>query len=162
MISCTLYPGRRSQTRFALGYYLSGFQPFNLSSIQPLRVEFPELSGQVFSVCRHSLLQIFYRSLTNSMRTRPHQGRAGFACSAAFLWSRSQRVFENSKLGSIPTCREPVPSPDASGPDGMGRASPTNDHGLLLSAATLVPVGGSPTGTGGSPVLPIFQTRAQA
>jgi hypothetical protein len=27
----TIYPGRRSQTRFALGYYLSGFQPFQIA-----------------------------------------------------------------------------------------------------------------------------------
>jgi len=27
-IFLTLNPGRRSLTRFALGYYLSGFQPF--------------------------------------------------------------------------------------------------------------------------------------
>ena len=28
----TIDPGRRSQTRFALGYYLSGFQPLNLNA----------------------------------------------------------------------------------------------------------------------------------
>jgi len=31
----------------------------------------------------------------------------------------------------------------------------------VLGAVTLVPVGGSPTGTGGSPVPPIFQTRSK-
>src|SRR5438093_3772730 len=44
----------------------------------------------------------------------------------------------------------------------MGRTSPANEDGRILGAAWLVPVGGSPTGTGGSPVLPIFQTRSQS
>jgi len=52
-----------------------------------------------------------------------------------------------------------VPSGDS--PDGMGRTSPANEDGRILGAAWLVPVGGSPTGTGGSPVLPIFQTRSE-
>src|SRR5207249_9288834 len=68
-----------------------------------------------------------------------------------------ESVSENSILGS--TGHWPVPSGDS--PDGTGRASPTNEIGLLLGVATLVPVGGSPTGTGGSPVPPIFQTRSE-
>ena len=51
--------------------------------------------------------------------------------------------------------------PSGDSPDGMGKASLANEDGLLLGAATLIPVGGSPTGTGGSPVLPIFQTRSK-
>jgi len=79
--------------------------------------------------------------------------RIGDACLAALLKS----VSENSILGS--TGHWPVPSGDSL--DGTGRASPTNEIGLLLGAAMLVPVGGSPTGTGGSPVPPIFQTRSE-
>ncbi len=30
-MSWAVDPGRRSQTRFALGYHLSGFQPFGMS-----------------------------------------------------------------------------------------------------------------------------------
>ena len=67
-------------------------------------------------------------------------------------------VYGNCVLGS--TGRWPVPSGDS--PDGMGGAWPANQDGLILGAALLVPVGGSPTGTGGSPVLPIFQIRSKA
>src|SRR5213593_1737524 len=67
-------------------------------------------------------------------------------------------VFGNCVLGS--TGHWPVPSGDS--PDGMGSASAANKESLLLGSALLVPVGGSPTGTGGSPVLPIFQTRSQS
>src|SRR6059036_2915975 len=56
-------------------------------------------------------------------------------------------------LGS--TGHWPVPSGDS--PDGMGRTSPASEDSLILGAALLVPVGGSPTGTGVSPVLPIFK-----
>jgi hypothetical protein len=31
-------PGRRSRTRFALGYFLSGFQPFQFAAICEIRV----------------------------------------------------------------------------------------------------------------------------
>src|SRR5213593_3654175 len=66
-------------------------------------------------------------------------------------------VFGNCVLGS--TGHWPVPSGDS--PDGMGSASAANKDSLLLGSALLVPVGGSPTGTGGSPVLPIFQTGSK-
>src|SRR5436309_7530944 len=66
---------------------------------------------------------------------------------------RSKSVYANCGLGS--TGHWPVPSGDS--PDGMGRASPANEDSLILGAALLVPVGGSPTGTGVSPVLPIFK-----
>src|SRR5438093_6114433 len=68
-----------------------------------------------------------------------------------------ESVFGNCALGS--TGHWPVPSGDS--PDGTGRASPANPGGQLRAAALLVPVGGSPTGTGGSPVPPIFQTRSE-
>src|SRR5213593_1670747 len=67
-------------------------------------------------------------------------------------------VFGNCVLGS--TGHWPVPSGDS--PDGMGSASAANKDSLLLGSALLVPVGGSPTGTGGSPVLPIRQTRSKS
>src|SRR5881409_3346294 len=44
----------------------------------------------------------------------------------------------------------------------MGSASAANKDSLLLGSALLVPVGGSPAGTGGSPVLPILQTRSKS
>src|SRR5438093_642589 len=71
--------------------------------------------------------------------------------------TRSKSVAGNC-MGS--TGHWPVPSGDS--PDGMGRTPPTNDEDLLHGAALLIPVGGSPTGTGGSPVLPIFQTRSKS
>src|SRR5213593_1605031 len=74
------------------------------------------------------------------------------------LQTRSKSVFGNCVLGS--TGHWPVPSGDS--PDGMGSASAANKDSLLLGSALLVPVGGSPTGTGGSPVLPIRQTRSKS
>src|SRR5881296_2693837 len=73
--------------------------------------------------------------------------------SAHALITKTQSVYANCGLGS--TGHWPVPSGDS--PDGMGRASPANEDSLILGAALLVPVGGSPTGTGVSPVLPIFK-----
>src|SRR5213594_3203840 len=72
--------------------------------------------------------------------------------------SQTMSVYANCGLGS--TGHWPVPSGDS--PDGMGRASPANEDSLILGAALLVPVGGSPTGTGGSPVPPIFQIRSKS
>jgi len=54
----------------------------------------------------------------------------------------------------------PVPSGDS--PDGRGLASPTNEDGVILGPASLIPVGGSPTGTGGSPVPPTCVTLASS
>src|SRR5437867_12748187 len=81
-----------------------------------------------------------------------------FSGSPLLPLARSQSVFENCVLGS--TGHWPVPSGDS--PDGMGSASAANKDSLLLGSALLVPVGGSPAGTGGSPVLPIFQIRSNA
>src|SRR6059036_1513839 len=58
-------------------------------------------------------------------------------------------------LGS--TGHWPVPSGDS--PDGMGSTSPASKDEPILGTALLVPVGGSPTGTGGSPVLPRCSAR---
>jgi DNA ligase-1 len=58
----------------------------------------------------------------------------------------------------------PVPSGDS--PDGIGRASTTDDAARFPAAASSIPVGGSPTEVGGSPTSPIsapsnsFQTFA--
>src|SRR5881397_679105 len=79
---------------------------------------------------------------------------------------RAKRAGKNLLLQSVDgncvgsTGHWPVPSGDS--PDGMGSASAANKDSLLLGSALLVPVGGSPTGTGGSPVLPIFQTRSKS
>ena len=66
-------------------------------------------------------------------------------------------MFEKSFLGS--TGDPPVPSGDS--PDGMGAAVPSNRDGLFESLLSAVLVGGSPTGAGESPVLPIFKTRSK-
>jgi hypothetical protein len=36
----TFNPGRRSPTRFALGYYLSGFQPYGIA--KPAKIRFTQ------------------------------------------------------------------------------------------------------------------------
>src|SRR5206468_7490332 len=74
------------------------------------------------------------------------------------LQTRSKSVFGNCVLGS--TGHWPVPSGDS--PDGMGSASAANKDSLLLGSALLVPVGGSPAGTGESPMLPIFKTCSKS
>src|SRR5437763_12342527 len=66
-------------------------------------------------------------------------------------------VFEKSVLGS--TGHWPVPSGDS--PDGTGATARAKRHGLFETLLAEVPVGGSPTGAGGSPVPPIFKTGSQ-
>src|SRR6266498_608300 len=69
-----------------------------------------------------------------------------------------QSVFGSSSLGS--TGDPPVPSGDP--PDGTGVTVRANEAGLFTRQASAIPVGGSPTGAGESPALPIFKTRSQA
>src|SRR5881409_1763476 len=66
----------------------------------------------------------------------------------------AKSVFENSVLGS--TGHWPVLSGDS--PDGTGATVRGNRHGLFATLLAQVPVGGSPTGAGGSPAPPIFKT----
>ena len=54
----------------------------------------------------------------------------------------------------------PVPSGDA--PDGPRATQHSRQNALTLHHASAVAVGGSPTGAGKLPALPIFQTHAQA
>jgi hypothetical protein len=58
----------------------------------------------------------------------------------------AKRLSEKSVLGS--TGYQPVPSGDS--PDEMRGGSDTNGNAPLVSMTTVVPVGGSPTGAGGS------------
>ena len=58
----------------------------------------------------------------------------------------------SEKAGSGSTGYQPVPSGDS--PDGMARASSANPDAGFISMVSPIPVGGSPTGTGGSPVPP--------
>ena len=51
--------------------------------------------------------------------------------------------------------------PSGDSPDGTGATVPGNKDRLLGTLRSAVPVGGSPTGAGESPVPPIFQTRFQ-
>jgi hypothetical protein len=51
-----------------------------------------------------------------------------------------------------------VPSGDS--PDGTATSVCVNEDGLLPKLRRAVPVGGSPTGAGKLPALPIFQTRS--
>src|SRR5438445_13383117 len=53
----------------------------------------------------------------------------------------------------------PVPPGDS--PSGMGRAPGANKELPSARGCLTLPVGESPPGTGGSPVLPIFRTRSQ-
>ena len=53
----------------------------------------------------------------------------------------------------------PVPSGDS--PDGTGETRPTNADAAFQGEHRTLSVGGSPTGTGGSPVPPIFQTGSK-
>ena len=66
----------------------------------------------------------------------------------------AQSLSENPSLGS--TGGPPVPSGDP--PDGMVGASFANSGAVFVASAPVIPVGGSPTGTGESPVPPNFQT----
>src|SRR5881409_2044288 len=69
----------------------------------------------------------------------------------------AKSVFENSVLGS--TGHWPVLSGDS--PDGTGATVRGNRHGLFATLFAAVPVGGSPTGAGGSPAPPIFKTGSK-
>ena len=40
----TINPGRRSPTRFALGYYLSGFQPYGIA--KPAKIGFTQFTEE--------------------------------------------------------------------------------------------------------------------
>ena len=73
-----------------------------------------------------------------------------------------ESLSENSVLGSTgyQPGYQPVPSGDP--PDGMGRASQASANVAFEALTTVVPVGGSPTGAGGSPAPPIFQTGSEA
>ena len=53
----------------------------------------------------------------------------------------------------------PVPSGDS--PDGTAATVRANGHGLFATLPAAVPIGGSPTGAGGSPAPPIFKTGSQ-
>ena len=46
-------------------------------------------------------------------------------------------------------------------PDGTGATVRFKRDGLFATVCFTVPVGGSPTGAGKSPALPIFQTRSE-
>ena len=66
-----------------------------------------------------------------------------------------QSLSGNSLLGR--TGHWPVPPGDS--PGVMGSVPRGNEDGSFAKSRRALPVGGSPTGTGGSPVLPIFRTR---
>src|SRR5438034_8298021 len=53
----------------------------------------------------------------------------------------------------------PVLSDDS--PDGTGATARSNRHGLFATLLVVFPVGGSPTGAGGSPAPPIFKTASK-
>ena len=40
----TIYPGRRSPTRFALGYHLSGIQPYGIA--KPAKIGFTQFTEE--------------------------------------------------------------------------------------------------------------------
>ena len=51
--------------------------------------------------------------------------------------------------------------PSGDSPDGMGATVRANRDALSPRLLSAVPVGGSPTGAGESPALPIFKTRSK-
>src|SRR5258705_7657331 len=71
--------------------------------------------------------------------------------------SEAKSVFEKWFAGS--TGDSPVPSGDWR--DGAGSTIRANRHGLFATLLAPVPVGGSPTGAGGSPAPPIFNTGSK-
>src|SRR5436309_3924862 len=76
---------------------------------------------------------------------------------ATHPWSAVRRVFGKRFAGS--TGDSPVPSGDS--PDGTAATVRANGHGLFATLPAAVPVGGSPTGAGGSPAPPIFKTGSE-
>jgi N-acetylated-alpha-linked acidic dipeptidase len=68
-----------------------------------------------------------------------------------------KRLSENSILGS--TGYQPVPSGDS--PDGRASVLASNLNARFPATTSPIPVGGSPTGTGESPVPPLLQTAAK-
>ena len=71
--------------------------------------------------------------------------------------NRNLRAFLKTVFGS--TGDPPVPSGDS--PEGMGAMVRANQDSLFPRVLCAVPVGGSPTGAGESPALPIFTESAE-
>jgi hypothetical protein len=103
-----------------------------------------------------------------SLPRQEFEGLGVVVCALAyigvFLWRLSralerdaQRVSEKWFGGS--TGDPPVPAGDSQ--DGTGATVRANGHGLFATLLVAVPVGGSPTGAGGSPAPPIFKTSSQ-
>src|SRR6266481_464882 len=69
----------------------------------------------------------------------------------------AKSVFEKWFAGS--TGDPPVPSGDS--PDETGATVRANGDGAFATLLAEVPVGGSPTGAGGSPAQPIFKTGSK-
>jgi internalin A len=76
-------------------------------------------------------------------------------CRAMVKADKQERQVLVRVIGS--TGDPPVPSGDS--PDGTGRASFTNRRSVAIAAASTIPIGGSPTGAGESPALPIQKRR---
>src|SRR5216683_5489540 len=90
-------------------------------------------------------LRTFLETLAEAcLGTRLGNGRR---CGGAAVSAKS--VFGKWFAGS--TGDPPVPSGDL--PDGTGATVRANGHGLFAKLPAAVPVGGSPTGAGGSPIL---------
>src|SRR5260370_28204514 len=93
-------------------------------------------------------IYVIYRAAMENMQTRAlRRGHRGAA----------QSLSGNSLLGRTGHW----PAPPGGSPGGMGSARRGNEDGSFAKRRRALPVGGSPTGTGGSPVLPIFQTGSQ-
>jgi hypothetical protein len=71
---------------------------------------------------------------------------------------KSKSIFEKWFAGG--TGDPPVPSGDS--PDGTGATIRANGDRLFAKLLAAVPVGGSPTGAGGSPAPPIFKTGSNS
>ena len=97
------------------------------------------------------------KRLGNSGVLRLTEPRSVRSLRPQFYLIFSKSLSEKSGEGS--TGHWPVPSGDSL--DGMGRTPQTNGNSALPGRRYSLPVGESPTGTGGSPVPPIFQTGSK-
>jgi hypothetical protein len=117
----------------------------------PMNQDKPLLHREQKLLLRHSCVVQSQKDYALQLRVARHE------LPWEIVGKKSQSVFGKWILGS--TGGPPVPSGDP--PDGTGGTNRTNGDGLCAKSVAAVPVGGSPTGAGQWPALPIFKTRSQ-
>src|SRR5882724_13285830 len=132
----------------------SGRHVFSLLCILKLLVLVGARASARFGVCAGKTLKFPDRSGVLKLKRRKRRAPSPTTSGCAvFAQSVSEKWFAGS------TGDPPVPSGDS--PDGTGATVRANGHGLFATLLAAVPVGGSPTGAGGSrgsPAPPIFKT----